>query len=140
MNRLRVCIVLFAFAVIAARAEETNTPAPAGVTSNAMAAATMRQRAHDYVTGVITNGETELQARQAYEATIRAAYPNVDTGAVPGEEMQKADRAYQDAARARQEENEMREMKEQLRHLQREIDEMKRAITSQSGVLFAPDP
>ena len=35
MNRLRVCIVFFAFAVIAARAEETNMPAPASATSNA---------------------------------------------------------------------------------------------------------
>jgi hypothetical protein len=35
MNRLRVCILFFGFAVIAARAEETNTPAPASATSNA---------------------------------------------------------------------------------------------------------
>ena len=44
MNRLRICSLFFAFAVIAARAEETNTPstasatsntAPSGVTSNA---------------------------------------------------------------------------------------------------------
>jgi hypothetical protein len=33
MNRLRICSLFFAFAVIAARAEETNAPAPAGVTS-----------------------------------------------------------------------------------------------------------
>ncbi len=36
MNRLRACIVFFAFTVaVAARAEETNTPAPARATSNA---------------------------------------------------------------------------------------------------------
>lgn len=48
MNRLRVCILFFVFAVIAARAEQTNTPAPpasatsiaapSGVTSNALPA------------------------------------------------------------------------------------------------------
>ena len=47
MNRLRICSLFFAFAVIAARAEETNTPstasatsnaAPSGVTSNALPA------------------------------------------------------------------------------------------------------
>ncbi len=45
MNRVRVCLLFFAFAVIAARAEETNAPAavsattnaaPSGVTSNAL--------------------------------------------------------------------------------------------------------
>ena len=47
MDRLRICFVLFAFAVIAARAEETNMPttagaagnaAPSGVTSNTLPA------------------------------------------------------------------------------------------------------
>jgi len=36
MNPLRVCILILVFAVIAARAEETNTPTTAGATSNAV--------------------------------------------------------------------------------------------------------
>ena len=35
MNRLHVCILFAVFAVAAARAEDTNAPAPAGPASNA---------------------------------------------------------------------------------------------------------
>jgi hypothetical protein len=50
MNRLRVCILFFAFAVIAARAEQTNTPAPASATNNAAPSAVTSNALPDTIT------------------------------------------------------------------------------------------
>lgn len=60
MDRLRVCIVFFAFAVIAARAEETNTPAPASAASNAAPSGV----SSNIASGSITTSYAELDYKK----------------------------------------------------------------------------
>jgi hypothetical protein len=72
MNRLRACIVFFAFAVIAARAEQTNMPAPTSATSNAAPSGVTSNVAR----GTITRAQAEQNfVRLWTDAIARNAHP-----------------------------------------------------------------
>jgi hypothetical protein len=69
MNRLRICFVFFAFVVVAARADETNTPAPTGATT---IAAPNRVTSNEVPSTITVNGQTyhDIRVQRITASTV----------------------------------------------------------------------